>query len=274
MSNKWDLISYSNDDLSISLKWGEKTALYCYPWSKPIRKQFEIDADARCEEINVPEDQLHLKMCARVRLHAIEQLSTMAMATLNGGYAKTQSELHTAALKFIARRLASNLINGKQFVSMIRSASILQPIPESFWSHIGPKISTKNLQKIKETAEVLSVFHRNDKLVSEEMVAYVSRILWFQDQFKVCSGGARQMALLESNDELKSAFSDIAAKAEGVIQKQEIEAEASKLKPWQRSVAPRLKQGVRSIPGAKSRRHGEEKRAADTEGDGKAGEQD
>ena len=86
------------------------------------------------------------------------------------------------------------------------------------------------------------------------MLLYVGTVLWYHNEFKLIARGAKQIALLSDNAEIQAGFATASSKAEGLMMRAEIEEEASKVKPWQRTVAPKIKRKVRSVPSS-SQKH-------------------
>ncbi len=247
----WDLLDYCDDELYLILKNQESFAMFGYPWTEPIQIQAVDDADHKAQSINIATDRLFTELKLRARFYAFLQLVRLSRSSLNGGIPTSLEQMHRESLKFALRRYEKKLITSQAFLGMLRSAALIESIPDSFWTRMRSLISASHVEKLKQSMVALTVFHSpsyEDWL--EDIQPYMSRVLWFANEFDAIKTVAKQLAILYP--EHRDSFNDLGDKAASMILRAEIEAEQASKKPWQRSAGPSLKRSVKTVPSARS----------------------
>lgn len=256
MWETWDLVSYSDHDLSLILRRKEAYAVFGYPWKSPASMP-ALPVDPRAEMINVPEDRLFDELAIRARFGALLQLCKLARSSLNGSIPTSMHQIHVESLKFALKRYESKMITSADFLGMLRSAALIKPIPDSFWSRIETIVSPAHTQKLKQSMDALSVFHpKDDSQWLDDIKPYMAKVLWFANSFESIKIVAKQLAILYQDH--RDDFNEHGDKASSMLIRAEIEADQASQKPWQRSASPKLKRSVRTGPSSRPQRRSQD----------------
>lgn len=247
----FDLVTYTDADLSLILRSRRSFFIYAYPWKEPVACE-PLLGDLRAEVLNVHENRLFAELTVRARFCAFNQISRLARNGLNGRIPTSLQQIHTEALKFALKRFEKGLIGGEDFVTMLRSAALVAPIPPGFWSRLEQFLSQDGLEKLRQSMDALTIFHemRHEAWV-DAVYAYMEKVRWFADDFEPIQAVCSQLAIISPEHPLKDSLVNLGAKAKSMVTRAAIEAEQANAKPWQRS-GPGMKKTVRSGPAAKS----------------------
>lgn len=246
----WDIVKYTDIDLSMILKSRDGYSIFRYPWDAPVPLP-HYEGAGKPEAINIEQGRLFAELALRARFCALLQLIKLARSGMNGGIPTTLEQIHYESLKFALRRYSKKLITGPDFIGMLRSAAIVETIPEGYWDRLSEFLRETHLRKLKESMLSLSVFHGvSDRVWLEDVQPYMSRTLWFANDFDSIKTVAKQLALLFPD--VRDSFNEIGDKASSMIMKAEIEADQASQKPWQRAAGPSLKRQVKTGPSSRS----------------------
>lgn len=254
----WDLISFNDHDLSLLLRRQKEMYFFGYPWKTPRLHPGAEFTSERAQAINLPENRLFDELALRARFGACLQIFKLARSGLNGGIPTSMTQIHSEALKFALRRYEKKIIGSDDFLGMLRSAALVLPVPAGFWGRLGAFLSQAHVEKLRQSMDALKIFHSaDDDQWLEDVKPYMSRILWFADEFDSIKVVSKQLAILYPNH--RDDFNEQGDKAASMLIRAEIEADQANQKPWQRSSAPKLKRTVRTGPASR----GQKKQQAD-----------
>lgn len=247
----WDLMGFNDHDLSLLLRREGKMFFYGYPWKAPVFYPLAPDSALKPQVINLQEDRLFDELALRARFGACLQIFRLARSSLNGSIPTSLGQIHSESLKFALRRYEKKLICSDDFLGMVRSAALVAPIPEGFWGRLGEYLSQFHVQKLRSSMDALRIFHpKGDDAWLDELKPYMSRILWFSNEFDSIKTVAKQLAILYPSH--RDDFNEQGDKAASMLMRAEIEADQANQKPWQRASAPKLKRSVRTGPVSRS----------------------
>ncbi|MHD0644644.1 hypothetical protein ACYPKM_03260 [Pseudomonas aeruginosa] len=250
----WDILEYSDVELQLTLRDKRGTAVFGYPWSKPVRKSLATEVE-KPEAINIDEKELFDQLAVRVRAKAYHRLSKLSRSGLSGKLPTSMDQMIFEALKFALGRFESRLIQAADFVSMVRCAAVVSTIPDSFWKRVASKLNEGPTEKLKQSMNALKVFHPKPGVQHlEQMLDYLSRNAWFANEFEMIEAVGKHLALFFPDSPLKAEFSQVGSRAYGMLKHIEIEKDRETLKPWQRPV-PTGKRQIRIGPKASKRPH-------------------
>ena len=247
----FDLVAYRDTDLSLILRSRKSYYVFAYPWREPVAYEAVV-GETRAEVLNLLGDRLFAELTVRARFCAFEQICRLARNGLNGRVPSSLKQIHTEALKFALKRFEKSLISGEDFVAMLRSAALIAPIPEGFWSRLEGFLSDDGLVKLKQSMQALAIFH--ELSLDAWIVAvytYMEKVLWYKDEFDQIQTVCAQLAIINPEHGQKDLIVALGAKAKSMIFRARIEAEQVNAKPWQRS-GPGMKKTVRSGPPSKA----------------------
>lgn len=243
----WDILAFSDHDLSLLLRRQGAMYFFGYPWKEPIAHPSAPISQDRAEAINVPDDRIFDELALRARFGACLQIFRLARSGLNGSIPTSMGQIHSESLKFALRRYEKKLIGSDDFLGMVRSAALVAPIPEGFWNRLAGFLSRFHVEKLRESMDALRIFHpKNEDQWLEDVKPYMARVVWFSNEFESIKVVAKQLAILYPNH--RDAFNEQGDKASSMLMRAEIEADQANQKPWQRSAAPKLKRTVRTGP--------------------------
>lgn len=247
----FDLVTYTDADLSLILRSRKTYFVYAYPWKVPVACE-PLLGDVRAEVLNVQEDRLFAELTVRARFCAFDQICRLARNGLNGRIPTSLQQIHTEALKFALKRFEKSLISGEDFVAMLRSAALIAPIPNGFWARLEQFLSADGLVKLRQSMQALAIFHE----MSQEawvvaVYTYMEKVVWFADDFDQIQTVCAQLAIINPDHGHKEMLVALGSKAKSMLTRARIEAEQANAKPWQRS-GPGMKKTVRSGPPSKA----------------------
>lgn len=247
----FDLVTYTDADLSLILRSRKTCYVYAYPWKEPVACE-PLLVDVRAEVLNVQENRLFAELTVRARFCAFDQICRLARNGLNGRIPTTLQQIHTEALKFALKRFEKSFVTGEDFVAMLRSAALIFPIPSGFWARLEEFLSADGLEKLKQSMHALSIFHEmSHESWITAVYTYMDKVLWFADEFDKIQTVCAQLAIVNPDHSHKEMLVALGSKAKSMITRARIEAEQANAKPWQRS-GPGMKKTVRSGPPSKT----------------------
>lgn len=247
----WDLMEFSDHDLSLLLRRQGAMYFFGYPWKAPAPYPAATPSKERAEVINVPDDRIFDELALRARFGACLQVFRLARSGLNGSIPTSMVQIHSESLKFALRRYEKKLIGSDDFLGMVRSAAIVAPIPVGFWGRLETFLSAFHVEKLRQSMDALRIFHpKSDDKWLEDIKPYMARVVWFANEFESIKVVAKQLAILYPDH--RDDFNDLGDKASSMLMRAEIEADQANQKPWQRSSAPKLKRTVRTGPVSRS----------------------
>ena len=247
----FDLVTYTDADLSLILRSRKTYYLYAYPWKEPVACE-PLLGDVRAEALSVQENRLFAELTVRARFCAFDQICRLARNGLNGGIPTSLQQIHTEALRFALKRYEKSFISGEDFLAMLRSAALIAPIPNGFWARLEEFLSADGLLKLKQSMQALAIFHE----MSQEawvvaVYSYMEKVVWFADDFDQIQTVCAQLAIIHPDHAHKDMLVSLGSKAKSMITRARIESEQANAKPWQRS-GPGMKKTVRSGPPSKT----------------------
>lgn len=246
----WDIIDYKDDSICLILRGLDGGYDFRYPWSAPTPCVAELPDDVRPEQINVPSEDLFEAVTVRAQVSAIAHLSKLSRGELGGGIARSIAEAHEKSLEFAIRRIKKRLISTSDFAAMLRSAAIIDKIPNEFWDRVDNMQRFKGVDRLKNTMDALSVFNRRSATDGlDGIYEYLSRTVWFSNDFARVQLVAKAMSIFYKGHIMGAEFGALADRAGGMLKKLEIESERDTVKPWQKSVPSKARQ-VRVGPAA------------------------
>lgn len=247
----WDIVAFSDHELSLSLRRQGDLYLYAYPWKAPVLQASQTGLGERAEAINIREDRLFDELALRARFGACLQIFRLARSGLNGSIPTAMAQIHSESLKFALRRYEKKLITSEAFLGMVRSAALVAPIPDGFWKRLETFLSEFHVEKLRQAMDALRIFHpRNENQWLDDVKPYMARVVWFSNDFESIKVVAKQLAILHPDH--RDDFNEQGDKAASMLMRAEIEAEQAAQKPWQRSAAPTLKRAVRTGPASRA----------------------
>lgn len=248
----WDIIDFSEEDLSLTLRSRESMAVFSYPWKEPKLIDMER-SEGGAQSINISEEDLFSELALRVRYHGLCRISRLARNGMNGKTPSTSDQMHNEALKFVFRRYQKGIAKARILVDALKASAALRPIPEGLWDNLEPLLTDNQFKTLKLSIETLYIFQEKEegKWISE-LIPYLSKALWFQNQFEEIRTGAKQLAIFHQDHPLHQEINGLADKASSMMMREEIEKDQSTRKPWQRGGAG-ITKGFR-VPGKKSRK--------------------
>jgi hypothetical protein len=196
MSETWDIIKYSDHDLTLLLRGRNGHAVYAYPWTTPVQTAAALSSDG-AEAINIPESRLFDELALRARFGAFLQATKLARSALNGSIPVSIDQIHHEALKFALRRYEKKMIHSEDFLGMIRSVALIDRISGCFWQRTEAFLNHEHAMKLKQSMDALAIFHparSGDWL--EQVKLYMARIRWFAHDFDSIKVVAKQLAIL------------------------------------------------------------------------------
>ena len=244
----WDLVTYIDRDLSLLLRERKGAfSLYAYPWKEPVKTDVPSEV-GKPEAINVPANRLFAELTVRARFCAFNQITRLARGNLEGKSPTSLKQLHTEALKRALRLFKNETITSDDFIGMLRSAALIAPIPNGFWTYLATSVNPLTLEKLKQSMTALVIFHEGaDDQWLEGQLAYMSKTAWFANDFEGVQTSCMQLAIIFSEHALKDEFSELGRKAKNILMKAQMEADQANQKPWQRS-GHAVKKSIRSGP--------------------------
>lgn len=247
----WDIISYIEKDISLLIRQRDLHYVFGYPWREP-KAIPTLLASPKAEAINIPTDKLRLELLIRARVYALNHVCNLARGGLNGAPADSAKQLQFEALKFAIKRKKMDVIAAAEFIRMLTSCALLEPIPDSFWNACASEMTEETLQKLKDSLETLSAFHPKDDRWLTPAAEYLKRTLWMQNEFALIETVSRQLAAFHSKTPIGDQFAELRKMSASMIQRDEIEKNLMTQKPWQRSALP-VKKTIRIGPQSRSK---------------------
>lgn len=245
-TNLWDITDFSYEKLALTLRNQEVTALFSYPWSEPVVTD-KKPSEGGAEAINIKEGDLFDELAIRMRYWGFCSTAKRSRNALNGKIASSQEQMVSEVLKFGLRRYRQKMMTPAVFVEILKGVALLGEIPKGFWVTLQKIMGVQDTKSLQSSIEVLYIFHEKTPGESlDQLVEYLSRALWFKNEFELIGTGAKQLALFHRDHPQHMALNSIGDKANSMIMKQEIEAEQATMKPWQRK-APGITRRVRTI---------------------------
>jgi len=247
----WDIISYIEKDICLLIRQRDLHYVFGYPWREP-KAIPTLLASPKAEAINIPTDKLRQELLIRARVCALNHLCNLARGGLNGAPADSAKQLQFEALKFALKRKKMGVIAAHEFIRMLTSCALLEPIPESFWNACAGVMAEETLQKLKDSLETLSVFHPKDDLWLTPAAEYLRRTVWMQNEFALIETVSRQLAAFHSKTAIGDVYAELRKMSTNLIQRDEIEKTLMTQKPWQRNALP-MKKSIRIGPQSRSK---------------------
>lgn len=248
----WDIIDFSTERMSLTLRNRESMAVFAYPWSS-VTKTDEPLVEGGAQAINISEADLFTELSVRVRYDAFCTLAKMARNGMNGKTPTSHDQMHDEALMFALRRYQKGLVKALFFVDVVKASALLRVIPNGLWDTIQKLLTQKQYQTLRSSVEVLYIFHeKKEGQWIENLMPYLTRVLWFQNDFEKIRTGGKLLAIFHRDGPFHQDLNTIADKAASMVMKAEIEADQASRKPWQRGSAS-ITRGIRGGP-TKARR--------------------
>lgn len=248
----WDILDFSTEGMSLTLRNRDTMATFAYPWSS-VTTTDEPRIEGGAQAINVKEGDLFKELAIRVRYDAFCVIARMARNGMNGKTPTNHDQMHDEALKFALRRYQKGLIKALFLVDVIKSSALLRVLPNGFWKNLQKLVTPQQYENIRTSVELLYIFHeKKQSQWIEDLIPYLSKVLWFKNDFDNIRTGGKLLAIFHRDHPLHHEINAIADKASSMIMKAEIEVDQASRKPWQRGSAT-ITRGVRGVP-AKGRR--------------------
>lgn len=242
----WDIIGYVEKEVSLLVRKGDLYYVLSHPWQNPSPIPLLL-ANPKAEAIKIAQDDLLGQLRIRAIAHAMNHACALSRGSLAGKPASSTSELVKESLKFALRRRKADLATAQDFIQMLMSCAILEPIPDSFWGACKSFMSGEAAMKLKTSLDALQPLQPGDDDWIKGVTAYLQRVKWMQNEFAFIQTVSRQMAVSYRDHECSQALNDLRMQSTGLIQREEIERDMQSLKPWQRSAIP-TKKAIRIGP--------------------------
>lgn len=233
----WDIIGYVEKEVSLLIRKGGVYYVLNYPWQTPGPVPLLL-ASPKAEAIKITSQELFEQLRVRALAHALNHTCALSRGGLMGKTADGISDLVRESLKFALRRRKSDLVNAQDFIQMLMSCAILEPIPEGFWRACSGFMSEEATSKLKTSLEALYVLQPKDDKWIKVLTSYLQRVKWIQNEFVFIQTVARQMALTYREHECGPMLNDLRINASNLIQREEIEKDMASQKPWQKNAIP------------------------------------
>lgn len=248
----WDIIGYVEKEVSLLIRKGDLYYVFAHPWDKPTPIPLLL-ASPKAEAIKVSDADLVEHLRIRAIAHALHHACAMSRGPLGGKTADSISELVKESLKFALRRRKADLASAQDFIQMLMSCAILEPIPEGFWNACAGFMSNEAEEKLRTSLEALTPLRPVDDTWIKGLTAYLQRVKWIQNEFPFIQTVSRQMAAAYRDHASSQALNELRIQATGMIQKEEIEKDMLSQKPWQRNAIP-TKKAIRIGPASSAKK--------------------
>jgi len=248
----WDIIGYVEKEVSLLIRKGGVYYVLNYPWKTPSAVPLLL-ASPKAEAIKITDQELFEQLRVRALAHALNHTCAMSRGALLGKTADNISDLVRESLKFALRRRKSDLASPQDFIQMLMSCAILEPIPDGFWRACSGFMSDDAVTKLKTSLEALHTLRPKDDAWLKSLTSYLQRVKWIQNDFTFIQTVARQMAASYRDHECGPMLNELRIQASNLIQREEIEKDMATQKPWQKSAIP-VKRAIKIGPSAAPRK--------------------
>lgn len=248
----WDIIGYVEKEVSLLIRKGGVYYVLNYPWQTPSPVPLLL-ASPKAEAIKITDQELFEQLRIRALAHALNHTCALSRGGLLGKTAEGISDLVRESLKFALRRRKADLVNAQDFIQMLMSCAILEPIPDGFWKACSGFMSEDASSKLKTSLEALYALQPKDNGWIKSLTSYLQRVKWVQNEFLLIQTVARQLAFTFREHECGPILNDLRIQASNLIQREEIEKDMASQKPWQKNAIP-VKRAIKIGPASSNTR--------------------